>query len=325
MLKLRKKSQLNVELHDYVLRAIIQKGAAIKDWRAVELPIRHGIIEGTAIADEPALFELLQQNLVALGGKKQKTNVFAPDNVVLLKKIEYPDTVDPKDLKGYLNMEIGQSIHLPFEEPLIDVYDANPGGGEATLFAAASEEVRKMVGLLLDVQLQPHRMDIRALCNLRFLERLKLIDDERTYLLSDWSINGVSICIYSAGQIEFLRYQTIDTDLTKWELVTKYRQELLFAYTEEESGYMELIENEVMEIERMMNFFKFSLHKGEREVDAIIVLGDNPLLEQIHVILQEHLAVAVKRVTDKMVQLEFPQFQARHAALLGLALKEGAI
>ncbi|MER1985528.1 MAG: hypothetical protein ABS948_06490 [Solibacillus sp.] len=32
------------------------------------------------------------------------------------------------------------------------------------------------------------------------------------------SINGVSICIYSLGQVGFLRYQTIETDLTKWEV-----------------------------------------------------------------------------------------------------------
>lgn len=94
------------------------------------------------------------------------------------------------------------------------------------------------------------------------------------------SINRVSICIYSLGQVEFLRYQTIETDLTKWEVTIQSDQELASAYTEDENDYKKLIENQVVEIDRMINFFKFSLHKGERAVDEVIVLGDNLLIEE---------------------------------------------
>lgn len=323
MVKLKKKSHLHLELYDYLVRAIVKKGTSVDEWRAVEFPLETGVIEQMSVVDELALFELMQSNLQALGGKNQQAKIFAPDTSVLLKKIVYPESIERKDLKSYLNMEVGQSIHLPFQEPLIDVYEVEHEERQAILFAAASEEVNKVVGLLLDAHLEPNVVDIRALCNLRLLEHLQLINSERTYLVADWAINGVSICIYSQGQVEFLRYQSIDTDLEKWEVTILADGELVFVYIEDDKDYEALIDNQVVEIDRMMNFFKFSLHKGEREVQEVLVLGDNPLLENIEEILQKNLSATIKRVTDKDIQTKFPQFKVKHAALLGLALKEG--
>lgn len=323
MFKWKKKTQLHLEVHDYMLRAIVKKGESIADWVAREIPLTTGIVEEAVLLDEFALIELLKENLATLGGKNQQVSLFVPDNTVLLKKFDYAGTLDEKELKNYLNMEIGQSIHLPFQEPLVDVYDPVPDDGQAVLFAAPPEEVQKMVGILLDTDLEPSVVDVRALCNLRVLANLLLIDDEQTYLVADWSITGVSICIYSLGQIEFLRFQSIDTDLTKWALEQETEQELTYMYTGEQAEYMKLLEDQVLELDRMMNFFKFSLHKGERAVDEILVLGDNPMLRKISEILSDNLSVSVKLLTDDMIQTKFPQFSVKHSALLGLALKEG--
>ncbi|MER2189609.1 MAG: hypothetical protein ABS951_01530 [Solibacillus sp.] len=119
------------------------------------------------------------------------------------------------------------------------------------------------------------------------------------------SINGVSICIYSLRQVEFLRYQTIETDLTKWEVTIQSDQELAYAYTEDETDYKQLIESQVVEIDRMINFFKFSLHKGERAVDEVMVLGDNPLIEEIYQTVQQNFSMTVSHLTDEVVQKNF--------------------
>ena len=50
----------------------------------------------------------------------------------------------------------------------------------------------------------------------RFLETLNVFTDHKSYLITDWSITGVSISIYTPGKLEFLRYQTIDTTMKKW-------------------------------------------------------------------------------------------------------------
>lgn len=322
MFNFKKKSQLSIELNDYIVRAIVKKGAAIADWEAIELPLEQGILEDATLLNELALFDLLKENLPKFGGKNQTAKIFVPDTTVLLKKFEHPQELEGKKLKDFLQMEIGQSIHLPFQDPLVDVYDPIPGDGQAILFAAPSEDVQKIVGILLDLNLVPEAADIRALCNLRLLERLDMLADDQTYLIADWSINELSICIYSNGQVEFLRFQSIDTDMTKWKPEMHVGFDVHYTYNGDIQDYRMHVTDQVLELDRMMNFFKFSLHKGEKSVNELILMGDNPILETISDFLSDNLVTPIKLLTNEDIQKVFPQFKVKHATLLGLALKE---
>lgn len=317
----KKKSHVSIEIKDYILRAIVAKGADPSQWKGYEMPLAQGIVEGSVIQDEMELFDVMKNDVAKWAGKKQDARIFVPDTSVLLKSFEHPDDIEWNELKGYVEMELGQSIHLPFQDPLIDVYDPNPNDGQAMLFAAPSEEVTKMIGLLLDATLDPQAADIRALCNIRLLEHLQLIKDDRTYLIADWSINELSISIFSFGQLEFLRYQSFDTDLSKWkpEEIEEYR----FSYhSEVEDEYRMILTDQMLEIDRIMNFFKFSLHKGEKSVDEIIILGDNPLLHTIKEFLENNFSMPIIMLNDSIIQKSFPQFSEKFASLIGLALKE---
>ncbi|TQR38163.1 pilus assembly protein PilM [Lysinibacillus sphaericus] len=317
----KKKSHVSIEIKDYILRAIVAKGADPSQWKGYEMPLAQGIVEGSVIQNEMELFDVMKNDVAKWAGKKQNARIFVPDTSVLLKSFEHPDDIEWNELKGYVEMELGQSIHLPFQDPLIDVYDPNPNDGQAMLFAAPSEEVTKMIGLLLDATLDPQAADIRALCNIRLLEYLQLIKDDRTYLIADWSINELSISIFSFGQLEFLRYQSFDTDLSKWkpEEIEEYR----FSYhSEVEDEYRMILTDQMLEIDRIMNFFKFSLHKGEKSVDEIIILGDNPLLSTVKEFLENNFSIPIIMLNDSIIQKSFPQFSEQFASLLGLALKE---
>ncbi|UPW84311.1 type IV pilus biogenesis protein PilM [Lysinibacillus sp. Ag94] len=317
----KKKSHVSIEIKDYILRAIVAKGADPSQWKGYEMPLAQGIVEGSVIQDEMELFDVMKNDVAKWAGKKQNARIFVPDTSVLLKSFEHPDDIEWNELKGYVEMELGQSIHLPFQDPLIDVYDPDPNDGQAMLFAAPSEEVTKMIGLLLDATLDPQAADIRALCNIRLLEHLQLIKDDRTYLIADWSINELSISIFSFGQLEFLRYQSFDTDLSKWE--PKEMEEHRFSYhLEAEDEYRMILTDQMLEIDRIMNFFKFSLHKGEKSVDEMIILGDNPLLSTVKEFLENNFSIPIIMLNDSIIQKSFPQFSEQFASLIGLALKE---
>lgn len=322
MFGFNKKASVSLEINDYILRALIKKGGHQAQWIIHEIPLATGIIQDSIIVDEIALFQILKENLIKLGGKKQAVRIFAPDTSVLLKSFEYPSDIADEKLKEYVQMELGQSIHLPFREPLVDVFNQKRGDGLAYLFATPPEEVEKLIGLLLDVHLQPEAVDIRALCNLRLLESLQPLADNKTYMVTNWSINELSICIYSNEQIEFIRYQTINTDLTKWKNTENSSNENEFSYQGEPDDYRILIIDSILELERIMNFFRFSLHKGERSVDEVIIMGDNPLLELVHNLATEYISAPITVVDDRMLQEKYPNFKAKHASLIGLALKE---
>lgn len=317
----KKKSHVSIEIKDYILRAIVAKGADPSQWKGYEMPLAQGVVEGSVIHDEMELFDVMKNDVAKWAGKKQNARIFVPDTSVLLKSFEHPNDIEWHELKGYVEMELGQSIHLPFQDPLIDVYDPKPSDGQAMLFAAPSEEVTKMIGLLLDATLDPQVADIRALCNIRLLEYLQLIKDNRTYLIADWSINELSISIFSYGQLEFLRYQSFDTDLSEW----KFEEIEAFSFSyrlDAEDDYRIILTDQMLEIDRIMNFFKFSLHKGEKSVDEIIILGDNPLLPTIEEFLENNFMTPIIMLNDSVIQKSFPQFSEKFASLIGLALKE---
>ena len=322
MFNKKKKAHISIEIKDYVLRAIVAKGPDAALWKGYELPLAHGLVENTMITDEIAFYDLIKEHVLQWAGKKQNVRMFVPDTSVLLKNFEYPNDVEPHQLKGYVEMELGQSIHLPFQNPLIDVYDPTPDDGQAILFAAPSEEIYKMRGLFLDASLEPEAADIRGLCNIRFLDHLQLLEEDKTYLIAEWSINELSISIFSQGHVEFLRYQTIDTNLADWQAQEGEENRFTFTHAQGEEDYQLLVIDQVLEIDRIMNFFKFSLHKGEKSVDEIIILGDNPLLETIAEFLRNNLSTPITVLNDAIIQKQFPNFTEPFATLIGLAIKE---
>ncbi|MEC1179243.1 pilus assembly protein PilM [Metasolibacillus meyeri] len=322
MFKLKKKSHVAIELNDYILRVLVKKGEQLAQWETHDILLAQGIVQDSVIVDEVALFKLIKDNVALFGGKKQLVRTFVPDTSVLLKTFEHPQDVEGSKLKPYVQMELGRTVHLPFHEPLIDVYDPIEGDGQATLFAAPSEEVMKLVNLLLDAPLTPEAIDIRALCNLRLLEQMEKLQNNKTYMITNWLINELTVCIYSNGHVDFLRFQTIDTDLTKWHGVADSQNEVMFSYTGEEDDYRMLLIDQVMELDRIMNFFRFSLHKGEKMIDEVVVMGDNPWLSTISELIAESLPVVISTVNDKVIQQHYPNMKAKYAALIGLALKE---
>ena len=322
MFNMKRKSHVSIVISDYVMRALVLKGATVDQPVIYETPLQKTVVREGSIIDEMAMYELIKANVQNWGGRRQNVRFLVPDTSILLKTFEHPADISGKNLKEFVQMELGQSIHLPFQEPLIDVHDPIEGDGKAVLFAAPPDEVGKMIGLLLDNHLHPQVADIRALCNLRLLEHIEFIDTNRTYLVTDWSINELSICIYSNGEVEFLRFQTIDTDSDKWQQNIDENGEVEFNYIADLDIFRGATTDQVLEIDRMMNFFKFSLHKGEREVDEIVVMGDHPLLKSIEALLFENLPTPIRLVDDAVINEHFPNCKAKHATLLGLALKE---
>ncbi len=317
MFKSKKKRFVALEVNEYVLRAIIWNGGSIEQAQVKERLIPFGIMEGDIVKDEMAFFELLKDAVKEWGIKRYDVRFFAPDSAVMMKSFVHPKEMDNIQLKGYVQMELGRSIHLPFSQPLIDVFDDKPNDGEATLFAAPYEEVNKLSELFSDSSLHPVIADIRSLSTIRFLEKNNCFTEKKSYLIADWSISGVSISIYTSGKLEFLRYQSLDNDWSKWN-IRQNNDELEMFYENDIEEYRNQIIDQIAEIDRILNFYRFSLYKGEKAVDEIIVLGDSPEIPFIKKELRANYTTPIKDVGTEI----FPTIQGKFIPLLGLALKE---
>lgn len=322
MFKTKKSRFVALELNEYVIRAIVMNSQDINQAIVYEQPLSAGIIEGDSIRDEMALYDEFKNLLDAWGIKRHDVRFFVPDSSVMMKTFEHPTDVVGNKLKAYVEMELGQTIHLPFTNPLIDVYDAKPNDGEATLFAAPSEEVNKIASLLDDVSLTPTVADVRSLSTIRLLEKLDLFTQQKSYLITDWSITGLSISIYTPGKLEFLRYQAIETSMKSWESRVVDEHDVSFTYDGEVEEYRMLLIDQIAEIDRILNFYRFSLYKGEKAVDEIIILGDSPEMDYIVHEMRANYETPIHFIDDSKVQSAYPHLKAKHIPLIGLVLKE---
>ena len=322
MFKSKKNRFVALELNEYVIRAIVMNNQDVHQAVVYEQPLSAGIIEGDSIRDEMALFDEFKNLVDTWGIKRHDVRFFVPDSSVMMKTFEHPADVAGNKLKAYVEMELGQTIHLPFTNPLIDVYDAKPNDGEATLFAAPSEEVNKIAGLLDDVSLTPAIADVRALSTIRLLEKMDLFTPQKSYLITDWSITGLSISIYTPGKLEFLRYQAIETSIKSWESRVVDEHEVSFTYDGEIEEYRMLLIDQIAEIDRILNFYRFSLYKGEKAVDEIIILGDSPEIDYIVNEMRSNYDTPIQFIDDNKIQSAYPNFKAKYIPLIGLVLKE---
>ncbi|MEK3995760.1 pilus assembly protein PilM [Psychrobacillus sp. FSL K6-2365] len=321
MFKKKTKRYVALDLNEYIVRAIVMAGSDIEQAAVYEYPLNKDIFENDILVDEMALYETLKTIIELWGIKRYNVRFFVPDSTVMMKTFEHPSDVTSAKLKGYVEMELGQTIHLPFSQPLIDVYDFKPDDGEAVLFAAPSEEVNKIAGLLDDLHLNPTTADVRSLATIRFLEKTIGLEERLSYLIAEWSISGVSISIYTGGKVEFLRYQTIDTFKEKWQSKEE-NNETSFSYEGQMEEYQSQLIDQIAEIDRILNFYRFSLYKGEKAVDEIIILGDSPEMDYIASEMIANFVTPVKHIDDSQVQVYHPNLKSKHIPLIGLVYRE---
>lgn len=321
MFKKKTKRYVALDLNEYIVRAIVMAGSDIEQAAVYEYPLNKDIFENDILVDEMALYETLKTLIELWGIKRYNVQFFVPDSTVMLKTFEHPSDVTSDKLKGYVEMELGKTIHLPFSQPLIDVYDYKPDDGEAVLFAAPSEEVNKIAGLLDDLHLNPTTADVRSLATIRFLEKTVGLEERLSYLIAEWSISGVSISIYTGGKVEFLRYQTIDTFKEKWQS-KEDNNEISFSYEGQLEEYQSQLVDQIAEIDRILNFYRFSLYKGEKAVDEIIILGDSPEMDYIASEMIANFVTPVKHIDDSQVQVYHPNLKSKHIPLIGLVYRE---
>lgn len=310
-----------MDLHETVLRALVKPHEDGDDWMLYEAAVPQGYVEDDQIKDEIGFFDWLKEQNASWGLKRDEVRYFVPDSAVMMKAIEHPENIETHELKGYVQMELGRSVQLPFENPLLDVYDPVPGDRKATVFAAPAEEVMRFAGILDDANLDPVIADIRALSSIRYFAKRDYLKKEKTYLLVEWMMTGAVVTIYRDGFVEFLRHQPLEKDNGRY-VAYQEGEDVHFRFDGNYENYQFQLSDQVAELERMMTFYRFSIHKGDIAVDEIISFGESPDLEYIeNQMLQNPSFPTITTVKDEDVNKFYNGFGSSDISLIGLALK----
>ncbi|MGP1909216.1 type IV pilus biogenesis protein PilM [Metabacillus sp. JX24] len=276
-----------------------------------------GLIRGGVIQDFDTLSLILDECISEWGIKGRKVRFTVPDSHVVIRKVSVPGDLIDDEIRGHLYVEIGSSIHLPFDEAVFDYIVTGRTDKELhlLLFASSEELVRSYSDLFDTVGLKPDAADISPLCQYRFyLNQKTKVDHASSVMLIQYDLSGVNLSIFQQEQPVFMRNIEVEKNVRESDRMSG-------TLTAEE---FRLQANEIMkEIDHVLNFYRFSLNQGNDEVSSFILTGDHPLLHEAERLLAERFDYPVDSLKNAQAEtLNKTPLPASFYLTAGLALKE---
>ncbi|WP_191555900.1 type IV pilus biogenesis protein PilM [Metabacillus idriensis] len=282
-----------------------------------ERVLPEGLVRGGVIQDFDTLSLILDECVREWGIKGRKVRFTVPDSHVVIRKVTVPADLIDDEIRGHLYVEIGSSIHLPFDEAVFDYIVTGRTEKELhlLLFASSEELVRSYSDLFESAGLKPDAADISPLCQYRFyLNQKTKVDHSSSVMLIQYDLSGVNLSIFQQEQPVFMRNIEVEKNIRESEKMSG-------SITQDD---FRLQVNEIIkEIDHVLNFYRFSLNQGNDEVSSFILTGDHPLLQEAERLLIERYDYPVDSL--KNTQAENSNKSPLPASFYlnaGLALKE---
>lgn len=315
----------NIVIDDYVLRMVENNGKDLTSIKIVkEEALPPQVIEQGKLINELAFYDFMKDLVQKWGIKRRRVRFYAPQALVIMREIDIPKDVSRKEIKQYITMEIGHSIHFPFKNPVFDLYDIakNNDTTQVTVLAAPEEEMIKYTEIFADVNLQPVALDVQSLGIYRYF--YNQLDNKRTddaFMLIELNLTSMNISIFNKHRLEFLRYQPFNISIQDLE-ATKQDRSLQWTYVGDPTILQGQIDDQINEIDRLRNFYQFSIHQGDQSVNRLLLCGDYPNLEHIQAQLESrYRSLSVERLNVQALTNE--ALTNDFIPALGLALKGG--
>lgn len=308
---------VNIVIHDHVIRLLVVKqSTTLVVQKYHERSLTPGLIKEGKIIDRDILKLILEECIDEMGIKKQKVQFIIPDSSIVIRKTSIPGDIEDNEIVGYLFAELGSSIHLPFDEPVLDFckLSEDEDKKEILLIATSSEIASDYSLLFEEVSLKPIAADISPLCLYRLFHHFDKTSSDQQSLLVQLDLQSITMSIFQHDLPIFMRHIPIESPIENWNNKTSNGDvELLANWTNMTEG---LIEEIVKEIEHILNFYRFNIMQGKEQVSNILISGDYPYLHEVIAILKDQYEYSIETIE------KFDLLSPNYNLALGLALKE---
>lgn len=265
------------------------------------IPLERGLIAGGKVVDEKALELQLSLAGQDLSLDRKKVSLAVPSSFVVIRKLSLPP-LPQKEIRSLIEVELESSIHLPFSRPYFDYYklaSSPPGPTEEeaeegaedqyVVIAAPGDLIDQYVSLLKWLHLKTEAVDIEPLALYRLLEHSGVAPSQ-DLLIVQLGLHSINVGIFHGEIPEFLR--NIPLDLEHYQLDASGRiltSNELLAFLEQHNAFETFAEDFARELERVINFYQFSLKNGTARPDTMYLTGDFPDIDRMVGFLRERL------------------------------------
>ncbi|MEH7273204.1 type IV pilus biogenesis protein PilM [Neobacillus vireti] len=316
---------INLVLNDHSIRFLELKQSnppTAQKWSERFLP--PGIIVDGKIVDVDSLSNILEQCIEEWKIKGRSIRFIVPDPLVIIRKVSIPADIQEDEIKGYLYLELGSTIHLPFEEPVFDYHLLTNNGKtqDILLFAAPEQYVMEYADLFSSLKLNPLAADISPLSLYRLYHHLEKSNDKEILFTVQFDLTSVNLCIFEGSVPMVMRQFSLPFNVDDWE----YNQGLLglveFTYTGSSEELALHFEDIFREINKLVDYYRFSLSNEKLDVTKFLVNGDHPMLKAIYDEMIDRLEVPVEMLMVTSEEKGKTNVPSSLLLPLGLALKE---
>jgi len=315
---------INLVLNDHSIRFLELKQTeppSAQRWSERFLP--PGIISDGKITDMDSLTSILEECIDEWKMRRRSIRFLVPDPLVIIRKVSIPVEIQEDEIKGYLYLELGSSIHLPFEEPVFDYYplSENEKTKDLLLFAAPEQHVMEYANLFSSLKLNPIVADISPLALYRLYYQLSQVDQNEILFTVQFDLTSVNLCIFEGSVPVVMRRFALPFEHEKWDIKKDSRGLMECKYTGDTEELVAHFEEIFKEINKLIDFYRYTLNNEKQDITKFLLSGDHPMLEAIVEEMRERFEVLVELISLESIG-KAGSVPANLLLSLGLALKE---
>ncbi|WP_087971908.1 type IV pilus biogenesis protein PilM [Oceanobacillus rekensis] len=264
----------------------------------VELP--DGTIKDGMIENQGVFIEVVNELVHEHKWKRKKLFFAMPDDTVVIRQLQVPKALTKEEAAGYVKTQIGNSFYLPFSNPAIALEFLeikNEKHNNLLLFAYPKDKVSTFEEAFIKAGLKPMAADLTSLSVYRYYYLTKQQEINRV-LLIHWNKDALILTAFQNHKAIFSRYMKVNPILNDGE-----------------ESVQPLIGEYIIEINRIIDFYHYSITKGESQINQLLLSGDFPYLHVVKSNLSESVTLPIH-------SFEKEELTAKYVDVLGLALKK---
>jgi type IV pilus assembly protein PilM len=326
-----KKRMASLIIKDHVIRYVETKAnQPLTVYQCGEHYLPAGIVREGKVVDWETFMLILEECIDEWKLRKRRVLLLIPDSVVVLRIQSVPAEIPNEEIRGYVYMEMGTNVHLPFEEPIFDYVILKDEGDkkEILLFAAPEDVVLDYKSVIEHLGLKPIVMDVSSLALYRLFHQQDVTNTHDYFMMIQFDLDAVNITIFHEHKPLFMRHYSLQEYLLQWDIQvgrTGTVRQIRWGGTEKE--YEDMMIDISREIDRLMSYFRYSMMQGKREITKVLLCGDHPGRAELFLQLEQVYNLPVMTINEHSINFvrrdEHDETTVEPFYLpIGLALKE---
>jgi type IV pilus assembly protein PilM len=314
--------RVSIIVKDHVIRFVEQlKPNVFHSFGEKRLP--SGIIRAGNIIERETLVMILEECIENWRIKSVRTLFCVPDSSYVIRKTTVPSHVPDDEVKGELYFELDEKLHLPFTDAVLEACVVGELNQEKTVIVVASPEktISDYQSLFEEVKLKPVVADVSSLSMYRLFYSLDLANSIDHFLLIQINLDSINMTIFHQDIPVFTRHLQVFFDEKLWETTTNRSGLLTWTFIGENQQLASQVQDFSLELERIINFYHFSVHKGVVQVTKVVMTGDHPHLDWYTAKCKEAITVPITTIPETLFKTQSNQnIPSRFYEAIGLSL-----